>query len=211
MAFVSIHWPVWMCCRELYTGWVLRFSRPLTLTSSQIDLETVHLTRSNRGIGQPDLIFKLHVEFRPKTDSIEVDNIITFLFWVSIMKDLYNLIGLKPQYIIKTQVHSTHNNVIVHLHGKAQCQLSWHTDEQHCYVLEWSRNVKAYLDNTASALLVMIFHSKQARLLWDPSWQMGSCGRHSSQEEEENHGHSWDHQCGAFGTEQHSTFHQTRR
>lgn len=78
-----------MCCRELYTGWVLRLSRSLTLVSSEIDLEAVHLTRSNGGVGQPDFIFKLHVELGTKTDSIEVDEV-TFLFRVSIVKNLHH-------------------------------------------------------------------------------------------------------------------------
>ena len=80
--------PVRMCCWKLHTSWVLGLRRSVTSVGSKVHLEAVHLTRSNRGIGEPDLIFKLHVELWTKTNGIESYDIITFLFGVSVMEDL---------------------------------------------------------------------------------------------------------------------------
>ena len=80
--------PVRMCCWKLHTSWVLGLRRSVTSVGSKVHFEAVHLTRSDRGIGEPDLIFKLHVELWTKTNGIESYDIITFLFGVSVVEDL---------------------------------------------------------------------------------------------------------------------------
>lgn len=80
--------PVRVHCGELHARWVLWLRGTLALAGDGVQCELVDISRSNRGVGQPHLILKGHVELWAQANCIEDDSTIVLDLGIAKMKYL---------------------------------------------------------------------------------------------------------------------------